>query len=138
MLKARISKTNNKKLLKKLDISIKRLFTLKDFDEVLNLLAEEVSKRDRKKNLEDKVKINIEILDSDTKVIRWFIENLIIDSNLRYLPSDQLDLMNLDNSLLRRIVEKDLIQEPSVSKESRLQFIKEFDDLYEKEEKMKK
>lgn len=138
MLKARISKTNNKKLLKKLDISIKRLFTLKDFDEVLNLLAEEVSKRDRKKNLEDKVKINIEILDSDTKVIRWFIENLIIDSNLRYLPSDQLDLMNLDNSLLRRIVEKDLIQEPSVSKESRLQFIKEFDDLYEKEEKNEK
>lgn len=134
MLKARISKTNNKKLLKKLGISIKRLFTLKDFDELLNLLAEEVSKRERKKNLEDKVKINIEILDSDTKVIRWYIENLIIDSNLRYLPSDQLDLMNLDNSLLRRIVEKDLIQEPSVSKESRLQFMKDFNDLYEKEE----
>lgn len=85
MLKARIQKTTNKKLFKQLNIVIGKSYCLKEMDFLLNLLVEEISIKNNKSQENSVINIKLELLDSDTKVLRWYKENVELNSYLEYI-----------------------------------------------------
>ena len=133
MLKARIQKTTNKKLFKKLNILLGKSYSLKELDYLVNLLVEEIA---YKKN--GTINIKLEVIDSETEVLKWYNDNIELNSYLDYIPSNDIDSkLNKDNSLIKLIIKRDLNQDPEVDEEDKLEFFKLYDDSYDFQETTK-
>lgn len=132
MLKARIQKTTNKKLFKQLNIVIGKSYCLKEMDFLLNLLVEEISIKNNKSQENSVINIKLELLDSDTKVLRWYKENVELNSYLEYISSEIVEnSLNKDNSLLKSLIQRDLNQDPEVNEEDKEEFFILFDESYD-------
>lgn len=132
MLKAKIQKTTNKKLFKQLNIVIGKSYCLKEMDFLLNLLVEEISIKNNKSQENSVINIKLELLDSDTKVLRWYKENVELNSYLEYISSEIVEnSLNKDNSLLKSLIQRDLNQDPEVNEEDKEEFFILFDESYD-------
>ena len=132
MLKARIQKTTNKNLFKQLNIVIGKSYCLKEMDFLLNLLVEEISIKNNKSQENSVINIKLELLDSDTKVLRWYKENVELNSYLEYISSEIVEnSLNKDNSLLKSLIQRDLNQDPEVNEEDKEEFFILFDESYD-------
>ncbi|EGQ4115326.1 hypothetical protein FTI69_10960 [Staphylococcus pseudintermedius] len=126
MLKARVSKISNKKLMKSFDYSTSKAYTLKDIDLLLNQLVETLTKPDN-----EDITLDIELVDADTKNKRWYITDYSLTKQLIYFNNGvAFDLIS-ENSMLKRIIQKDLDQDPEVDEEEKSILYKEFDESYE-------
>ncbi|QBG73287.1 hypothetical protein EW136_08620 [Staphylococcus pseudintermedius] len=126
MLKARVSKISNKKLMKSFDYSTSKAYTLKDIDLLLNQLVENLTKPDSQD-----ITLDIELVDADTKNKRWYITDYSLTKQLIYFNNGvAFDLIS-ENSMLKRIIQKDLDQDPDVDEEEKSILYKEFDESYE-------
>lgn len=132
MLKARIQKTSNKKLFKQLSIVIGKNYCLKEMDFLLNLLVEEISLKNNKYQENSVINIKLELLDKDTKILRWYKENVELNSYLEYISSDILEnTLNKENSLLKSLIQRDLNQDPEVNEEDKEEFFILYDESYD-------
>ncbi|HAR6107762.1 hypothetical protein ACJVVZ_09570 [Staphylococcus pseudintermedius] len=126
MLKARVSKISNKKLMKSFDYSTSKAYTLKDIDLLLNQLVENLTKPDSQD-----ITLDIELVDADTKNKRWYITDYSLTKQLIYFNNGvAFDLIS-ENSMLKRIIQKDLDQDPDVDEVEKSILYKEFDESYE-------
>ncbi|MDT1096216.1 hypothetical protein RNT39_11670 [Staphylococcus pseudintermedius] len=126
MLKARVSKISNKKLMKSFDYSTSKAYTLKDIDLLLNQLVENLTKPDSQD-----ITLDIELVDADTKNKRWYITDYSLTKQLIYFNIGvAFDLIS-ENSMLKRIIQKDLDQDPDVDEVEKSILYKEFDESYE-------
>ncbi|HDT9032823.1 TPA: hypothetical protein REF86_002043 [Staphylococcus pseudintermedius] len=126
MLKARVSKISNKKLMKSFDYSTSKAYTLKDIDLLLNQLVETLNKSEN-----EDITLDIELVDADTKNKRWYITDYSLTKQLIYFNNGvAFDLIS-ENSMLKRIIQKDLDQDPDVDEEEKSILYKEFDESYE-------
>ncbi|MDK3849020.1 hypothetical protein O0E98_00450 [Staphylococcus pseudintermedius] len=126
MLKARVSKISNKKLMKSFDYSTSKAYTLKDIDLLLNQLVENLTKPDSQD-----ITLDIELVDADTKNKRWYITDYSLTKQLIYFNNGvAFDLIS-ENSMLKRIIQKDLNQDPDVDEVEKSILYKEFDESYE-------
>ncbi|EGQ1741613.1 TPA: hypothetical protein I1843_002124 [Staphylococcus pseudintermedius] len=126
MLKARVSKISNKKLMKSFDYSTSKAYTLKDIDLLLNQLVENLTKPDSQD-----ITLDIELVDADTKNKRWYIIDYSLTKQLIYFNNGvAFDLIS-ENSMLKRIIQKDLDQDPDVDEVEKSILYKEFDESYE-------
>lgn len=133
MLKARIQKTTNKKLFKKLNILLGKSYSLKELDYLVNLLVEEIAYKKI-----GTINIKLEVIDSETEVLKWYNDNIELNSYLDYIPSKDIDSkLNKDNSLIKLIIKRDLNQDPEVDEEDKLEFFKLYDDSYDFQETTK-
>lgn len=131
MLKCRILKTTNKKVFKQLNIGINKIYSLKDIDYLLNLLTEEIVVKSNKKGTDNSIFIKIELIDSETKNTRWYTEKYKIDEYSQFINSNDLDSsLSIENSLLRKIVERDLNQDPEVNEKDKEEIFYEFENSY--------
>ena len=127
------TKTTNKKLFKKLNILLGKSYSLKELDYLVNLLVEEIA---YKKN--GTINIKLEVIDSETEVLKWYNDNIELNSYLDYIPSNDIDSkLNKDNSLIKLIIKRDLNQDPEVDEEDKLEFFKLYDDSYDFQETTK-
>ncbi|MCG1169227.1 hypothetical protein K4S71_09785 [Staphylococcus epidermidis] len=131
MLKCRILKTTNKKVFKQLNIGINKIYSLKDIDYLLNLLTEEIVVKSNKKETDNSIFIKIELIDSETKNTRWYTEKYKIDEYSQFINSNDLNSsLSIENSLLRKIVERDLNQDPEVNDKDKEEIFNEFENSY--------
>ncbi|UVI86665.1 coiled-coil domain-containing protein [Staphylococcus aureus] len=132
MLKARIQKTSNKKLFKQLNIGIGKSYFLKEIDFLINLLVEEISVKSNKSQTNEVINIKLELVDNETKVIRWYNEDIELNSYLEFISSDIIEnTLNKENSLLKNIIMKDLNQDPEVDETDKEEFFKLYDESYD-------
>ncbi|MCE5638365.1 hypothetical protein JL913_10155 [Staphylococcus pseudintermedius] len=126
MLKARVSKISNKRLMKSFDYSTSKAYTLKDIDLLLNQLVETLTKSEN-----EDITLDIELVDADTKNKRWYITDYSLTKQLIYFNNGvAFDLIS-ENSMLKRIIQKDLNQDPDVDEEEKSILYKEFNESYE-------
>ncbi|MDK3881893.1 hypothetical protein O0C98_01075 [Staphylococcus pseudintermedius] len=126
MLKARVSKISNKRLMKSFDYSTSKAYTLKDIDLLLNQLVETLTKSEN-----EDITLDIELVDADTKNKRWYITDYSLTKQLIYFNNGVAFGLISENSMLKRIIQKDLNQDPDVDEEEKSILYKEFNESYE-------
>ncbi|MDE9915339.1 hypothetical protein O0H30_12965, partial [Staphylococcus pseudintermedius] len=77
------------------------------------------------------ITLDIELVDADTKNKRWYITDYSLTKQLIYFNNGvAFDLIS-ENSMLKRIIQKDLDQDPDVDEVEKSILYKEFDESYE-------
>ncbi|MEB7800343.1 hypothetical protein NGC89_02535 [Staphylococcus xylosus] len=131
MLKAKITKVNDTKRIKALGFKNKKPYSFYEFDQLLNMLVEDLSEDYFNKNIDREIQLDIVIFDFETGEIRWSYDDIKLNRNLNYIGVNEFEnIANAENSLLMKLINKDILQDPELSREEIDEFKKDFEDDY--------